>query len=251
MHIRVKSNRGRQRSSTLPQRSMFKTQIVNKANLWNDVLSGNTPTACVRENYTLQPDFFQDMECIAVACTNQGDPTPLKGRLIWPDVRSVMHNDEHVVVHTSDNIYSFQLSSTEAANLLYVEILQWSKRVQFTGEQQPNCKGFYDHQNRQINWITDIGIHDYTGEQILAKEKTKDVESHLFKALFKQEDEPEANHIHRHLSDFERMKMCVANILDKLVDDEDASYWLPEISDDEFEDDWEEFAAYAQNFLRG
>tara|TARA_B100001540_G_C15642421_1_gene567199 strand:- start:205 stop:900 length:696 start_codon:yes stop_codon:yes gene_type:complete len=230
---------------------MFRTQIVNKQELWNDVLNGFTPVNCVRENYTLQSEFYQDMECLAVACTNKNDPIPFKARLIWTDVRSVMHNDEHVVVHTSDNIYSFQLPSTAAANLLYVEILQWSKRVQYTGEQEPNSKGFYDHQNRQIKWVTDIGIHDYSGEQILAKEKTRDVESHLFKALFKEEDAPEANHIHRHLSDFERMKMCVANILDKLVDDEDASYWLPDISsDEEFEEDWEQLSEYARHFLR-
>jgi hypothetical protein len=229
---------------------MLRTQIVNKASLWNDVLNGVTPVDHVQENYTLQSDFFQDMECLAIACTNKNDPVSFKARLVWSDVRSVMHHDEHVVVHTLDNIYSFQLPSTAAANLLYIEILQWSKRVQFTAEQEPNSKGFYDHKNDQIQWVTDIVIQDYNGEQILAKDKTKDVESHLFKALFKQEDAPEAHHIHRHLSDFERMKMCVANILDKLVDDDDAKYWLPEISDDEFEDDWEELSEFARTFLR-
>ena len=152
-----------------------------------------------------------------------------------------MHHGKTLVVHTTSDIYSFELMSNESANLLYLEILHWCRRAQFTGELEPNCKGFYDSDNRQIHWITDIGVTEFSGEQILAKESKKNSEALLFRSLFVDHEKPELHHVYRHLSDAQRMKMSILTILDKLSDDEDAAYWLPDLSsDDEFDEEFSE-----------
>ena len=137
---------------------------------------------------------------------------------------------------TSKDIFKCELSSSESADLMYEEILQWCRRSQFTGEDEPNCRGFYNTETGQITWITDIGVTTSMGEQIMSKECTKSTEALLYRTLFVDQEQPELHHVCRHMSESQLTTMCISKILDELLENEVAKFYLPDLSSDDDEE---------------
>jgi len=180
--------------------------------------------------YTMHKTEYQNNESLAI--TGHGNAEN-EIKLMWHDLRSLMHQGNNVVVHTTTDIFKFELTSIESANLIYEEILHWCRRSQFTGESEPNCKGFYNVETGKMRWITDIGVTACMGEQILAKESNKDSEALLYETLFVDQEQPELHHICRHMSETQRMNICILGILDELVDKTVAVFYLPDLSSDD------------------
>ena len=180
--------------------------------------------------YTMHQIEYQNNESLAL--TSHGNAQD-EIKWMWHDLRSVLRHGKSIVVHTTKDIFKCELSSSASADLMYEEIVQWCRRSQFTGEGEPNCKGFYNLETGETRWVTDIGVTGFMGEQIMSKESTKDTEALLYKTLFVDREQPELHHVCRHMSESQLTTMCISGILDELLENRGAVFYLPDLSSDD------------------